>query len=131
MQNLYYRRTRRQDISLITDLKILPKGESLPADLGWHRVGTSLHEGIRGIPPSYLWYRSGKKAADMTAEERANIITELDVLFGEDVPWYGFEKVDRPTIPEQGRVQATWVTFRRGIKREFYHIHFKYSKLKS
>ncbi len=43
---------------------------------------------------------------------------ELDVLFGEDVPWYGFEKLERPTIDEQGRVEATWLTYRRGVKRE-------------
>lgn len=54
----------------------------------------------------------------MSPEERANVITELDVLFGEDVPWYGFEKLERPTIDEQGRVEATWLTYRRGVKRE-------------
>lgn len=53
----------------------------------------------------------------MTAEEKSNIITELDVLYGDDIPWYGFERVERPTIPEKGPVQATWVTYRRGVKR--------------
>ncbi|KAF9478252.1 phosphatase DCR2 [Pholiota conissans] len=116
--NLYYRRTRRQDINLIIDLKIYSKDESPPtSEDGWHKVSTSLHEGIRGLPPLYLWYRTGKQMIDMTVpDEKSQIITELDVLFGEDVPWYGFEKVERPTIAEQGKIQATWITYRRGVK---------------
>lgn len=53
---------------------------------------------------------------DMTAEEKNNIITELDVLWGDDVPWYGFEKLEPPTMEPTGRVQSTHITFRRGVK---------------
>lgn len=53
----------------------------------------------------------------MTEAERGQIITELDLLYGEDVPWYGFERVHPPTMPEKDRVQATWLTYRRGVKR--------------
>lgn len=53
---------------------------------------------------------------EMTAEEKNNIITELDVLWGDDVPWYGFEKLEPPTMEPTGRVQSTHITFRRGVK---------------
>jgi len=54
----------------------------------------------------------------MNAEERqTQIITELDVLYGEDSPWYGFEKLEPPSTPEnEGHVESVWVTYRRGVK---------------
>lgn len=69
--------------------------------------------------PLYLWYKTGKTMQVMTAEEKNNIITEIDVLFGEDRAWFGFEKLDPPVTPEQeGRVSSVSVTYRRGVKRE-------------
>ncbi|KAF8956921.1 Metallo-dependent phosphatase-like protein [Flammula alnicola] len=114
--NIYYRRTRRQDINLVTDIQILSENEKPSSEDSWHKAETSLRAGIRGLPPLYLWYKTGKQAGDMTPEERANLITELDVLYGEDVPWYGFEKLEPPTIAQQGKVEATWITYRRGVK---------------
>jgi hypothetical protein len=55
----------------------------------------------------------------MTTEERAQIITEIDILYGEDVPWYGFEKLEPATMPETSKVEATWLTYRRGVKGEY------------
>ena len=70
-------------------------------------------------PPLYLWYKTGKTAADMTAEEKNNLITELDVLWGDDTPWYGFEKLEPPTMEPKGQVQSTRLTFRRGVKSKW------------
>jgi len=68
----------------------------------------------------YLWYLPGKTMNEMTAEEKANLITEVDVLFGEDRPWYGFEKVEPPVTPEnEGKVDSVYVTYRRGVKRKY------------
>ncbi|KAG6891215.1 hypothetical protein C0995_008467 [Termitomyces sp. Mi166 len=114
--NIYYRRTRRQDINLITDIQLLADNEEPLMPGTWHRVTTSLRAGIIRATPLYLWYRTGNTAGEMTAIERSNIITELDVLYGEDVPWYGFEKLEPPTMPEKGNVEATWLTYRRGVK---------------
>ncbi|KAF8075000.1 Metallo-dependent phosphatase-like protein [Lyophyllum atratum] len=114
--NIYYRRTRRQDVNLITDIQLLLENEQPSPSDDWHKVTVSLRSGILRVPPLYLWYRTGKTMAKMAAEERANIITELDVLYGEDVPWYGFEKLNPPTMAEKGRVEATWITYRRGVK---------------
>jgi hypothetical protein len=116
--NIYYRRTRRQDISLITELLLLPENE-LPSPISpfWHKVGRSIRDGVPRSPPLYLWYRTGKTLSQMNAQERQeDVITELDVLFGEDTPWYGFEKLDPPTTPEEeGRVEAVSLTYRRGV----------------
>ncbi|PPR01694.1 hypothetical protein CVT24_001522 [Panaeolus cyanescens] len=114
--NIYYRRTRRMDVKLITDIQLLGKDE-LPNESGnWEKAKTSIHAGLRGIPPMYLWYKLGKTAGEMTADDKANIITELDILYGEDVPWYGFEKLEPPTLHQGKRVEATWITYRRGVK---------------
>ena len=80
----------------------------------------SLRTGIYKAPPLFLWYRVGKTAAEMTTEERAQIITELDVLYGEDVPWYGFEKLKPPTMLQSRKFEATWLTYRRGVKGEYH-----------
>ena len=85
---------------------------------GWQKVATSVRSGLRGTPPLYLWYKLGKIAGDMTAEQKANIITELDVLYGEDVPWYGFEKLEPATLLKHRNLEPTWVTYRRGVKSE-------------
>ncbi|KAK0203023.1 Metallo-dependent phosphatase-like protein [Desarmillaria ectypa] len=114
--SLYYRRTRRQDINLITDIRLLPKDEELSSEDGWRKVSLSARAGVIGVPPMYLWYRVGKTSGAMTAEERSQIITELDVLYGEDIPWYGFEKLQPPTLPANGRTVDTWLTYRRGVK---------------
>lgn len=56
---------------------------------------------------------------EMNAEEKNNIITEIDILFGEDRPWYGFEKLEPPVTPEEeDRVSSVYVTYRRGVKRK-------------
>ncbi|KAK1221102.1 Phosphatase dcr2 [Marasmius sp. AFHP31] len=114
--NIYYRRTRRQDIKLVTNVTILPEHtEPWPVE-GWQKAGTSLRSGWRA-PPVFLWYQATKSAAEMTSEERNSMITEIDLLFGDDVPWYGFEKVEPPTLEgEPGKVESTWITVRRGVK---------------
>ncbi|KAJ6610238.1 Metallo-dependent phosphatase-like protein [Mycena sp. CBHHK59/15] len=114
--NIYYRRTRRQDVNLITDIKLYPESESpLPTD-SWKKAPLSLRSGVMGVPPLYLWYRVGKTSGDMTAEERQNIVTELDVLYGDDIPWYGFEKLEPATMLHRRSEESTWLTMRRGVK---------------
>jgi len=115
---MYYRRTRRQDINLITDIQLLLEQQEPPSLEGWQKVATSVRSGLGRMPPLYLWYKLGKIAGDMTAEEKANIITELDVLYGEDIPWYGFDKLEPPTLPKHRNLESTWITYRRGVKCE-------------
>lgn len=61
---------------------------------------------------------------EMSAEEKKNIITEIDVIFGEDRPWFGFEKLEPAVTPEQeGSVSSVFVTYRRGVKRKSRHFY--------
>jgi len=90
-----------------------------PLTDSWVKVDHSIRDGVMHTDPMYLWYLPGKTMNEMTAEEKANLITEIDVLFGEDRPWYGFEKVEPPVTPEtEGKVDSVYVTYRRGVKGE-------------
>jgi hypothetical protein len=103
---------------LINEIRLYPENKKPEtADDGrWHQVKTSIRSGLTGVPPLYLWYKTGETGSKMTTEERGNIITELDVLYGEDVPWYGFEKLEPATLPPGPKVEGTWITYRRGVK---------------
>ncbi|KAI9573783.1 Metallo-dependent phosphatase-like protein [Boletus coccyginus] len=115
--NIYYRRTRRLDVPLITDLQLLPPGEvPAPPTDSWVKVEHSIRDGVMRVDPLYLWYKTGKTMQEMSAEEKNNIVTEIDVLFGEDRPWFGFEKLDPPVTPEQDDLSSVFVTYRRGVK---------------
>ncbi|KIY53010.1 Metallo-dependent phosphatase [Fistulina hepatica ATCC 64428] len=115
--NIYYRRTRRQDVNLITDIQLLPDKQTPESTDDWHKMPVSLRKGIMRSKPLYLWYKLGKTAGNMTPQERGHIITELDVLYGSDRPWYGFEKLEPPTmVGKEGRVEPTWLTYRRGVQ---------------
>ena len=114
-QNVYYRRTRRHDIPLVTDLLVLPDSTT-PSGAGWQRVKTSVSP--RG-EKRFLWYKAEKPWRDMTEAERKNdLVTELDVLFGADTPWYGFERIDRAAFDGDDKVEPVWLTYRKGIRRE-------------
>lgn len=118
VQNIYYRRTRRLDVPLVVELKLLSDGQSPTSTEDWTRIPRSIRDGVSGEPPLYLWYRTGKTVRDMTAQEKQeNLITELDVLYGADRPWYGFEKLEPSVTLELGRVSSEWLTYRKGVKR--------------
>lgn len=89
----------------------------------WHKVPKSTRTGAMGLAPLFLWYKADRTALEMTEDERKNdLITELDVMIGEDIPWYGFEKLSPPTTPEiERKRQSMYITFRRGVKRTSLH----------
>ena len=117
LQNVYYRRTRRHDIPLITELRVLPDKETpSPFNHAWQKVAYAISP--RG-EKRYLWYKAEKTWREMTdAERKNNIITEIDVLFGSDHPWYGFERVDQAAYDGMRDIEPVWLTYRKGIKRE-------------
>lgn len=86
----------------------------------------SLRAGVIHAPPLYLWYHVGKTASEMTPMERQNIVTEIDVGFGNDDAWYGFEKLQPPTTMGHNKVQDAFVLVRKGLKRALPHesVHF-------
>lgn len=114
VQNIYYRRTRRQDVRLITEIQLLAPDERPSDESDWRRADTSLRSGAKG-DPLFLWYKLGKTSGETSAEEKAQLITELDILYGQDVPWYGFEKLEPPTMNLPDR-EPTYLTVRHGVK---------------
>ena len=89
-------------------------------------MSLSIRDGVRGEPPMFLWYKTGKTARELSAEEKRNdLITELDVLYGDDRPWYGFTKLEPSvTIHKAHRVEDEWLTYRKGVKRMYLSVYY-------
>lgn len=102
LQNVYYRRTRRLDIPLITDIRILPEHQTpSPFSSQWYKVSQPVSPRGERL---FLWYYKNQTLSDMTNEERQNkLITEIDVTYGDDQPWYGFERLEMPVAPKDER----------------------------
>ncbi|PAV20053.1 Metallo-dependent phosphatase [Pyrrhoderma noxium] len=113
---VYYRRSRRLDVDLVDDIVLLPKGEEPTTQDKWVMVPVSLRDGVPRVPPLFLWYKLGPRMSYMSGEQKTNIITELDVLFGDDRPWYGFERLTPPTTEATAHLDSAWLTYRRGVK---------------
>ncbi|KAI9435260.1 Metallo-dependent phosphatase [Lactarius indigo] len=113
---LYYRRTRRRDVTLISDIQILPSGATPSGDGHWTQASLSLRDGVVRASPLFLWYRKDKTLGDMTDDERQALITELDVVYGDGDPWYGFERLSPPTTEKSARSESVSITVRRGVK---------------
>ena len=110
------------DVPLVTAIRILPDGEtpdqSAPADSAAKWIKTSRPVNPRG-QKLWLWYRLDKTLREMSSAEKSQLITEIDVTYGDDKPWYGFERLERPVASplEITNTQAVWLTVRKGIKR--------------
>lgn len=96
---------------------MLTKDEVPTKPGNWHKISTSTRDGVPRAPPLYLWYNLGKSMANLSKDEKDNLITEIDVLFGDDRPWYGFETIDPPTTPgQEDRMESAHITLRKGVK---------------
>ncbi|KZV92417.1 Metallo-dependent phosphatase [Exidia glandulosa HHB12029] len=115
--NMYYRRTRRFDVPLITNITLLPQGgeAALQDRASWKQVSTSVRDGVPGLSPLYLWYKLGPTLQDYKDENATQkIITELDVLYGDGPAWWSFDKVPTAVTPGKGNAEPVWITYRRG-----------------
>ncbi|CAE6397275.1 unnamed protein product [Rhizoctonia solani] len=104
MQFIYYRRSRRLDVPLITDIRIIDEGdEGSISDDGktWKQAEGVLTDGIYPrVTNRRLWYSLQKPYANATqGEELDEVVTELDVLYGEDEPFWGFKRVEGIIYP--------------------------------
>lgn len=106
------------DIPLITGIQLLPEGQVPPSTETWTKVTRSIRDGVSRAPPLFLWYRTSKTGRELTIQEKQDdLITELDVLYGSDRPWYGFEKIEPSvTIEQSSRIESEWLTYRTGVK---------------
>lgn len=124
-KNVYYRRTRRLDVRLITNIQLLPTDapEPPPSTPGstWTKADLSIRDGVYKTEPLFLWFETGKTAGEMTAEEKQSLITEIDVTYGDGNPWFGFEKLSPATTERQeGLRENVWLTYRKGVKGMYF-----------
>ncbi|ORY21337.1 Metallo-dependent phosphatase-like protein [Naematelia encephala] len=127
--NIYYRRTRRLDVPLISDIKIVdePVPDTLKSDLeGWVKAEGDLHSGTWPTQPEKrLWYKlqeqdwdwkRSDKRQDEISYDYGNLITEVDVIYGDDDPFFGFERVQGGKVTEvkAGKWESVDLAIRRG-----------------
>ncbi|KAH8103804.1 Metallo-dependent phosphatase [Cristinia sonorae] len=116
-QNIHYRRTRRLDIPLISDIRILSEGDTPfspgASESGWIKIPRTVSP--RG-KKQYLWYKADKTSREMSATEKRQLITEIDVTYGDDKPWYGFEKLEPPVAQGDSKAETVSLTIRHGVK---------------
>ena len=122
--NIYYRRTRRLDVPLITDLRVVPEPvpQTLESDLeGWTQAKGDLHDGIWPTQPVMrLWYKVAdqstlwKKRQGMTGDDQ--IITELDIVYGDAEPFFGFQRVQGGKVLDEkpGKWESVDLAYRKG-----------------
>lgn len=122
---MYYRRTRRLDVPLIDDIQVHP--DPPPASFnpeGWVKASGDLHSGTWPTQPELrMWYHTRKPnspggvASDHLSprEDRKEIITEIDLLYGEGPPFFGFERAVGDLImkSEGHRWEQVSLTYRR------------------
>lgn len=120
---MYYRRTRRRDVTLVSDIQLLPSDATPSGDGNWTKAALSLRDGVVRAQPLFLWYRKDKTLADLSDGERQSLITELDVVYGDGDPWYGFEKLSPPTTEKSANRESVSISIRRGVKRALYESY--------
>lgn len=144
--SLYYRRSRRFDVPYITSVVVLDKGVPVPPGFIL-AAGDDLHSGAwPRLPEQRLAYKlrypPGYETPDGVAAENYQkeegdapvdeklVLTEIDVLYGDDEPWFGFSKV-RPLILEQSKRHKASVglVIRMGVPGAPSHfVHVKASR---
>ncbi|BEI97383.1 hypothetical protein CcaverHIS631_0209720 [Cutaneotrichosporon cavernicola] len=108
---LYYRRTRRLDVALVTDLQIVP--DPPPTELvadGWLQAPGNLRSGVFPRQPKLrLLYK-------IEAQGKRQHITEVMPHFGDGAPFFGFERVPGGKVVDgkKGRWQSVDIVYRRG-----------------
>ncbi len=107
-------------MTLISDMQLLPSGATPSGDGDWSKAGLSLRDGVVRAPSLFLWYRKDKTLGDMSDGERQSLVTELDVVYGDGDPWFGFERLSPPTTEKSSRSESVSITVRRGVKSALY-----------
>lgn len=122
---MFYRRTRRLDTPLISDIRVVsePVPDTLQDDLtGWIKASGDLHSGIWPTQKeSRIWYKLQEQS---WANDRrqgmsldfGEIVTEVDVVYGDDEPFYGFSRVNGGKVLDAklGKWDSVDLAFRRG-----------------
>ncbi|PWN47105.1 hypothetical protein IE53DRAFT_270919 [Violaceomyces palustris] len=139
-RHIFYRKSMRLDVPRVVEIKLVETGQPKPKGVGWHRAKNNLRTkymrlwgGSKGLHLYYMT-RGGSstedEAQDGIEESRddhvdgratkrqgpppVEAITELDVTYGDNPPWPGFEPAG--VIVKENRAlgqSRTTLTFRR------------------
>lgn len=121
---IFYRRSRRRDVQNVVELKLVERGETPPTaggNKGWHRVKTGLRSKtvrlMSGDKALHLYYRTitpAQRQAQTSGlwkkeEGKGESITELDLIYGDNPPWPGFQSAGIIN-PEHSSIGAAQVS---------------------
>jgi len=123
--HVYYRRTRRLDTPLVSDIRVVPEPvpDTLQNDLiGWTKASGDLHSGIwPSQAESRIWYKLQEQSwASQTRQalklDFGEIITEIDIVYGDDEPFFGFRRVNGGKVldAKPGKWDSVDLAYRRG-----------------
>jgi hypothetical protein len=138
--NIFYRRTRRFDVPLIDSILLLEDGASPPSSVDLSKYKQASGDFRSGVWPRKkalrLWYktrepeRPGASKTDLkhkivewdeidddaAVDGDGEIITELDVLYGDGRPYFGYQRVlNGPIMKANGkRWDTVDIVARRG-----------------
>ncbi|PWY98331.1 Metallo-dependent phosphatase [Testicularia cyperi] len=102
---LFYRRSLRDDVQRVVDIQLVEEGEQHPQGDGWHRVEKDIRSKVMrmmsGQKSLRVYFRtvggssSGPEQDPFSeraiADSDLDAITELDLVYGDNPPWPGFE----------------------------------------
>lgn len=131
--NVHYRRTRRLDAPLITDILFLQDGQTPPDGINLSEYTKAQGNWNDGVWPKRpilnAWYKTrAPNQPGLSIEELhtrtapsvntldSEIITELDVLYGDGPPFWGFQRsTNGPISPTEGEQRdAVDLVMRKG-----------------
>lgn len=105
---LYYRRSRRLDVSYVDDIKLLSSDSKDELDDNWFRVTSNPSASTQ------LYYHTHPPSSN---PRPSDAVTEIDVLFGDGPPWPDFKRVEGVNIQDASSTTETMTfTVRKGYK---------------
>ncbi|TIA92277.1 hypothetical protein E3P81_01612 [Wallemia ichthyophaga] len=105
---LYYRRSRRLDVSYIDDIKLLSSDSSEKLDENWFKVKSN------PSPNTRLYYHTHPPSSN---PRPSDAVTEVDILFGDGPPWPDFKRVQGANIQDaSSKTERMTFTIRKGYK---------------
>jgi hypothetical protein len=105
-----------------------PPPETLVSDLeGWTKAPGDLHSGVWPTQNEQrIWYKlqdnpstPGQKRQELLTDFE-HVITELDVMYGDDEPFFGFTRIEGGKVldAKEGKWESVDITYRRGNPSE-------------
>lgn len=111
-------------VPYVTSIKLIPSKDPIPPGYTAAK-GDDLHSGVWPTQAGLrLVYRLedpsiGRLGQGADTLDEARVVTEIDVLYGDGEPWWGFDRIE-PKVVEKSRKHKEGVALvvRMGVKSE-------------